>query len=182
MATQNSGQLRQALLALIGRHHEMVANAKEVLSQERLQISRLTAGLQEAGRKRQARPSLESGDVNEIRRGLDLDRQALDQQREELKRSQFEIEEMARQTVLELSNDRAQIARDHTELLRLREEIRQQLERGERNSGVEERLAAVQRLQQELAARHRPADPSTPTPRPTPRGNGSGARLRKLLG
>jgi hypothetical protein len=52
---------------------------------------------------------------------------------------------------LDLSRERAELSRERQRLERLREEARQDLERLQRDAGVRERLAPVQRLREEMA-------------------------------
>jgi hypothetical protein len=68
------------------------------------------------------------------------------------------------------------MARERTRLERLREEMRSELERVQREAGMRERLAPVQKLRDEMTDRRPP--PSTPQPnQPDPGLNG---RLRSL--
>jgi DNA repair exonuclease SbcCD ATPase subunit len=202
MATQTSDNQRQTLLSLVGGHHQLVVCTKQKLAEQRQELLALLSAVREhwlapAGTKAaegfSAQPPSRDAAVREeelakfetelhdYRRHLERDRQYLDDEWEELQTQQAEFRDIAKQTEVELSRERAQIARERTELVRLREEIRQELERVQRYAEVDERLAPVQRLQEEMTERHRTADPSKTTPSPMPRKN-NGSRWQIFLG
>ena len=128
----------------------------------------------------QAAPQTVSSSANGILSGereqLEYDRRLLEGELEKAKAA-------ARQAELEISRERAHLARERIELMRIREEIRHELERAQRSVEVEQRLAPVQRLQDELIERHRQVGPSmdTPLPLPLPRTKGTETRWRTLL-
>ena len=86
---------------------------------------------------------------------------------EQLRVRNQEVHDASREAELELSRERAQLARERVQLDRLRDEIRQELERAQRNAESDEKLAPVQRPQDEMAGRQRQADGSA-----VPAGNG----------
>jgi hypothetical protein len=59
---------------------------------------------------------------------------------------------------LELSRERAELARERQRLDRLREEARLELEKVQREAGVRDRLAPVQKLRDEIAGAATPAE------------------------
>lgn len=89
-------------------------------------------------------------ELNEFRRQLEADRQTLNQELQQLRARNQELNETARQAELDLSRERAQLARERAQLDRLREEIRLELERAQRDGAVRERLASVQKLKDRL--------------------------------
>jgi chromosome segregation ATPase len=93
-------------------------------------------------------------ELNEFRRQMETDRQALDKDIEQFRTRTAELHEAVRDAELELSRERAQLARERLQLDRLREEIRQELERGQRDASHHHHLAPVQRLKEELNERH----------------------------
>src|SRR5439155_12602833 len=97
-------------------------------------------------------------ELTEFRRQLEADRQELNQEIEQLRSRNAELNDAAREAELQLSRERAQLARERVELDRMREEIRQQLECIQRDAGVRERLAAVERLKEEVVGRQRQSE------------------------
>jgi hypothetical protein len=121
-------------------------------------------------------------ELNQFRRQLEADRQALNAEISHLRARNAELNEAAREAELELSRERAQLARERAQLDRLREEIRQELERAQRDAGVHERLAPLQRSKDENVDRQRVQDAGAGGPGRTPPGaaNSSG-RWRNFL-
>lgn len=118
-------------------------------------------------------------ELNQFRRELEADRQALNQELVQLRARNKELNDAAREAEIELSRERAQLARERAQLERLREEIRQEAERTQREAGMRERLGAIQRLQGEVAERNRPADPAAGAGKASANGT---TRRRGLLG
>jgi DNA repair exonuclease SbcCD ATPase subunit len=100
-------------------------------------------------------------EINEFRRQLQSDRQSLNEEIRQLQIRNTELNEAARQSELELSRERAHLARERAQLDRLRDEIRQELERAQREAGVRERLAPVQRLKDEMSDRRQDGNGSS---------------------
>jgi chromosome segregation ATPase len=97
-------------------------------------------------------PRAEGGDIeeyeaelNKFRRQLEADRLIFDQELAQLRARNTELDDAAREAELELSRERAQMARERIELERMRAEIRHETEQSQRNNGVRERLAMLQR-------------------------------------
>jgi chromosome segregation ATPase len=137
---------------------EEVMRLRQLLEEKDAHISQLQAPREGTGRSGESDIEEYEAELNEFRRQLEADRQALNQEMEQLRARNQELQDAAREAELELSRERAQLARERVQLDRLRDEIRQELERAQRNAESDERLAPVQRLQQEVAGRHRPAD------------------------
>jgi hypothetical protein len=122
----------------------------------------------------QTAPSSTNGILSGEREQLEYDRRLLEGELEKAKAA-------ARQAELEISRERAHLARERIELMRIKEEIRHELERAQRSAEVEQRLAPVQRLQDELIERHRQVGPSMDTPLPLQRTKGTETRWHTLL-
>jgi hypothetical protein len=97
-------------------------------------------------------PRAEGGDIeeyeaelNKFRRQLEADRLIFDQELAQLRARNAELDDAAREAELELSRERAQMARERMELERMRAEIRHESEQFQRNNGVLERMAMLQR-------------------------------------
>src|SRR5262249_27266187 len=61
-----------------------------------------------------------------------------------------EVDEATRDMELQLSRERAELARERTRLERLREEVKSDLEKLQRESGMRDSLTPVQRLRGEI--------------------------------
>ncbi len=121
-------------------------------------------------------------ELNQFRRQIEADRQALNSEIQHLQARNAELNDAAREAELELSRERAQLARERMQLDRLREEIRQELDRAQREAGVRERLAPLQRLKEEVAERHRTPDSTTlPLPQGQPEKNTTPSHWRHFL-
>ena len=94
-------------------------------------------------------------ELNEFRRELESDRQKMDAELKHLRARNQELKEASREAELEMSRDRAQLARERSQLERMREEFRHETERALRNAGVQERLASVSKLKEEISDRNR---------------------------
>jgi chromosome segregation ATPase len=120
-------------------------------------------------------------ELNDFHRELELEKQSLNEQLEQVRRRNQELHDMAREAELELSRERAQLARERAQISRVREEIRQEIERAQRHAEVESRLAPLQRLQEEMTERSRQTDASRLTETPIPRDYGSKIKLWRAL-
>jgi len=89
-------------------------------------------------------------ELNEFQRQLENDRNKLNAEIEQLRARNEEMDEATREMELELSRERAELARERQRLDRLREEARLELEKVQREAGVRDRLAPVQKLREEI--------------------------------
>jgi chromosome segregation ATPase len=101
-------------------------------------------------------------ELTEFRCQLETDRQKLKQEFEQLRNRNTELDQATREMELEMSRERADLARERQKLERLRDEVRAELERFQRDSGMRERLAPVQNLRDELNNRRLAAKDETP--------------------
>jgi hypothetical protein len=101
-------------------------------------------------------------ELNKFRLQLETDRQKLNKDIQQLRARNTELDEAKRELELDMSKERAELARERIRLERLREEMRLEIERVQREGGVRDRLAPVQRLRDEMHDRRQP--PSTPRP------------------
>src|SRR5262245_16528945 len=83
------------------------------------------------------------------RRQLEADRQTLDAEIQQLKVRNEELDEATREMEMGLSRERADLARERQRLERLRDEVKVDLEKLQRDGGMRESLAGVQRLREE---------------------------------
>jgi chromosome segregation ATPase len=136
-----------------------VARLQQLLEEKEAHISQLQGPAREnTGRSEGTDIEEYEAELNDFRRQLEADRQALNQEMDQLRVRNQELQDASREAELELSRERAQLARERVQLDRLRDEIRQELERAQRNAESDQRLAPIQRLQEEMVGRHRPAD------------------------
>ncbi|MCI0460894.1 MAG: FHA domain-containing protein [Gemmataceae bacterium] len=101
-------------------------------------------------------------ELNQFRRQLESDRQKLTREIESVRTRNEELDEATRELELEMSRERADLARERQRLERLREEVRAEVEKGQREGGVRDRLAPVQKLRDEINERRQ--GPTTPSP------------------
>jgi chromosome segregation ATPase len=87
-------------------------------------------------------------ELNRYQQQLEADRQKLDEERQQIKVRNQELDEATREMEMEFSRERAELARERTRLERLREEVRVETERLQRDSGVRESLISVHRLRE----------------------------------
>jgi len=138
---EENAQLRQTL------------NEKEKVIEE---LRRTSLHLSENPEAREAADY--EAELNDFRKQLETDRQQLDIQLEQLRARNKELKEGAREAELEMSRERAQLARERIQLERMRDEFRQEMERLQRNAGVQESLASVRKLKNEMSERNRAND------------------------
>ncbi len=132
------------------------ANVQALLASLRQQVRErdaLLAEMEERLARHSAGPALEDdgyeAELNRYRQELEKDRRELNEQFTQLQVRHAEMEEAAREAELQMARERAQIAREQAELNRLRNELSLAQNRSPRERGLQERLAAVRRLQQE---------------------------------
>jgi hypothetical protein len=101
-------------------------------------------------------------ELNQFRLQLEADRGKLGKEIEALRARNTELDDATRELELEMSRERAELARERTRVERLREEMRLELERVQREAGMRERLAPVQKLREEIVERRQ--GPTTPQP------------------
>jgi chromosome segregation ATPase len=186
---EHLGKLTQQLSSAAPENSEVETHLAEVavLREQLKEKDALLAELRAARPETSPTPSLQDSDrdyeaeLTDFRRQLEADRRELNEEIQQLRARNAELNEVVRETELQLSRERAQLARERVQLDRLREEIRQELERDQRTADVRERLAAVERLKEQVAERHRPAATSAAASA-APQPNGSTlARWRSLL-
>ena len=90
-------------------------------------------------------------ELNHFRQQLEADRQKLDEEMQQIRLRNQELDEATREMEMEFSRERAELARERTRLERLREEVRVDTERLQRDNGVRESLASVQRLREGIS-------------------------------
>jgi hypothetical protein len=89
-------------------------------------------------------------ELNQYRQQLEADRTKFNKEIEQLRVRNQELDEATREMELELSRERAEMARERQRLDRLRDEIRTEQERMNRDGAVRESLAPVQKLRDEM--------------------------------
>jgi pSer/pThr/pTyr-binding forkhead associated (FHA) protein len=90
-------------------------------------------------------------ELNQYRMQLEADRRKLTAEIEQLRVRNQELDEATRDMEMELSRERAELARERIRLERLRDETRSEVERLQRDAGVRQSLASVQRLRDEMS-------------------------------
>jgi chromosome segregation ATPase len=102
-------------------------------------------------------------ELNEYRKQLEADRAKLTAEIERARGRNQELDEATRDMEIEFSRERAEIARERIRMERMREEIKADMEKMQRELSMRESLAPVQRLRDEIAQKKvggRPGDAS----------------------
>ncbi len=95
-------------------------------------------------------------ELNEFRRQLENDRGKLNKEVEMLRERNTELDEAIREMEMEMSKERAELARERMRLERVRDEVKADSERLQRELAVRDSMAPVQKLRDELAAQKQP--------------------------
>jgi pSer/pThr/pTyr-binding forkhead associated (FHA) protein len=89
-------------------------------------------------------------ELNDFRRQLEGDRNKLNKEVEMLRERNRELDEAVREMEMEMSKERAELARERMRLDRVREEVKSDSERLQREMAVRDSMAPVQKLREEL--------------------------------
>jgi hypothetical protein len=89
-------------------------------------------------------------ELNEFRRQLETDRNKLNAEVELLRERNTELDEAVREMEMEMSKERADLARERMRLERVREEIKTDMDKLQREASVRDSLAGVQKLRDEM--------------------------------
>ena len=95
-------------------------------------------------------------ELNDLRRELETDRTKLNTEVEMLRDRNKELDEAIREMEMEMSKERAELARERMRLERVREEVKADTERLQRELAVRDSMAPVQKLRDELAQKQAP--------------------------
>lgn len=109
-----------------------------------------------AGAPRQVSPDeLESfeAELNQFRQQLEADRAKLQEEWEQIRMRNEELDEATRDMEMQMSRERAELARERTRVDRLREELKADVEKAQRGMAVLGTLGGVQRLREEIQQR-----------------------------
>jgi chromosome segregation ATPase len=93
-------------------------------------------------------------ELNDFRRQLENDRGKLNKEVEMLRERNKELDEAIREMEMEMSKERAELARERMRLERVREEVKSDTERLQRELAVRDSMAPVQKLRDELAQKN----------------------------
>jgi pSer/pThr/pTyr-binding forkhead associated (FHA) protein len=95
-------------------------------------------------------------ELNDLRRELETDRTKLNTEVEMLRDRNKELDEAIREMEMEMSKERAELGRERMRLERVREEVKADTERLQRELAVRDSMAPVQKLRDELAQKQAP--------------------------
>ncbi len=129
----------------------------------RAENAELRKQIEELSSKSQQAPKNESdleryeAELNEFRRQLESDRAKLNKEVEVLRDRNQELDEAIREMEMEMSKERAELARERMKLDRVREEVKGDAERLQREMAVRDSMAPVQKLRDELTGKQPPA-------------------------
>jgi pSer/pThr/pTyr-binding forkhead associated (FHA) protein len=96
-------------------------------------------------------------ELNDLRRQLETDRKKLNNEVEMLRDRNKELDEAIREMEMEMSKERADLGRERIRLERVREEVKADTERLQRELAVRDSMAPVQKLRDELAQKKGPS-------------------------
>jgi chromosome segregation ATPase len=160
-----SANARDTNAASLGAENELL---KQLLAEKDTLVEELRA--QAAPKPAKSPSELEryEAELNQYRQQLETDRGKLTTEIEQLRMKNQELDEATRELEMEMSRERAELARERTRMERMRDELKVDMEKMQREMGVRESLAPVQRLREEMSQK-RPAARSlrgSDTPRP----------------
>jgi pSer/pThr/pTyr-binding forkhead associated (FHA) protein len=95
-------------------------------------------------------------ELNDLRRQLETDRKKLSKEVDMLRDRNKELDEAIREMEMEMSKERADLARERIRLERVREEVKGDSERLQREMAVRDSMAPVQKLRDELVQKQAP--------------------------
>jgi peptidoglycan hydrolase CwlO-like protein len=96
-------------------------------------------------------------ELNDLRRQLENDRKKLNKEVEMLRDRNKELDEAIREMEMEMSKERAELGRERMRLERVRDEVKADAERLQRELAVRDSMAPVQKLRDELMQKQGPA-------------------------
>ncbi len=95
-------------------------------------------------------------ELNEFRRQLETDRSRMVQEIEQLRLRNQDLDEARREMEMELSRERAELARERMRLDRMRDEVKSDMDRMQRELSVRDSMAQVQKLRDEINQKKQP--------------------------
>jgi pSer/pThr/pTyr-binding forkhead associated (FHA) protein len=96
-------------------------------------------------------PESYEAELNRFRKELEADRARLNKEIESLRQRNHELDDATRELEMELSRERAEMARERIRLDRMRDEVKADMERLQREHEVRGSLGGVQKLREEIA-------------------------------
>jgi len=95
-------------------------------------------------------PESYEAELNRFRKELEADRSRLNKEIESLRLRNSELDDATREMEMELSRERAEMARERIRLDRMRDEVKADMERLQREHDVRGTLGSVQKLREEI--------------------------------
>lgn len=99
-------------------------------------------------------PESYEAELNRFRKELEADRTRLNKEIESLRQRNCELDDATRELEMELSRERAEMARERIRLDRLRDEVKADMERLQRDQENRGALGGVQKLREEIAQKN----------------------------
>jgi pSer/pThr/pTyr-binding forkhead associated (FHA) protein len=140
--------------------NQMLRDKEEQIAQLQMQLQKQPAK-PERGAPRETDLEAYEAELNKDRQQLEKDRAKLNAEIDQLRFRNAELDEAVREMEMEMSRERAELARERMRLDRLREEARLENERMQREGPVRESLVNVNKLREEMTQRKQPA-PANP--------------------
>jgi chromosome segregation ATPase len=126
---------------------EEIATLNRLLQEKEAEIAKLQ---KTPGPMRETDLESYESELNQFRQQLEQDRAKLNKEIEQLRLRNAELDEATREMEMEMSRERAELGRERQRLDRLREDVRLEMERIQREGGVRESLANVHKLREEM--------------------------------
>jgi pSer/pThr/pTyr-binding forkhead associated (FHA) protein len=95
-------------------------------------------------------------ELNEFRRQLEVDRSKMVKEIEQLRLRNEDLDEARREMEMELSRERAELSRERIRLDRMRDEVKADMDRMQRELSVRDSMAQVQKLRDEINQKKQP--------------------------
>ncbi len=93
-------------------------------------------------------------ELHQERQHLEAERAKFNKEIDQLRLRNAELDEATREMEMEMSKERAELARERIRLDRLREEVRNEVERVQRDAPIRESLASVNKLREEITQKN----------------------------
>ena len=126
------------------------ARLAEQLAEKDTQLAELSAKSAEKPAKSASELERYEAELTQERQELERERAKLTQELEQMRSRNQELDDATREMEMEMSRERAELARERIRMERMRDELKVDMDKLQREQGVRDCLAPVQRLREEL--------------------------------
>lgn len=175
---ENASSQAEEMWAEQQREYEALLEEKsEVIRSLHLKIQQLK---EEASQARSGGSVEDSATTEALRQEVQQLRQQLERQQRQIEEDEEALHEQMKQMELAMSRERVEMARQRAELQRMYQEYQRELEMAQRDGNLRERLAALQRRQQDGQSGNAPPAPQPNTGSPPVRGRAAAPTMTSL--